>query len=571
MSMDYDVAIVGGGPAGSTCAALLKKYRPSLRVGVFERDVFPRDHVGESLLPVASQIIHEMGAWDKIEAANFPIKVGATYRWGRSPELWDFEFLPERAFVNQPRPAKYRGQRMMTAFQVDRGKYDQILLDHAASLGAEVFQGTKVAAVRCDGQRVEALELEDGRRVSARHYVDGSGNSGILRRALDVECEYPASLRNIAIYDYWQNADWAIRIGVGGTRIQVLTVGYGWIWFIPISPTRTSIGLVVPADYYKKSGLRPEELYARALREESIVADLIRNATPEGRLTTTRDWSFNASRHAGENWFLVGDSGGFADPILSAGVSITHIGARQAAYTILEIERGEQDPAWLRDQFERRQKQRIETHIRFSDFWYTSNAQFRELQEFTSTLANDIGLDLAPESAWRWIATGGFLNEDMSVGAGGFSLALIRDVGEFLGESAFDSPLEKFNLFTLNLEGAVEREIGVYEDGRVVKAHALFKGKRVLPLTGEVGVIFRLLRNEKRISGIIARLNAYIREQAHNPNLDKIVSNTVPTMEAMIHDGWIDASLDPAQPLAKIAKGHSLQWHRPQRTLSSAE
>jgi 2-polyprenyl-6-methoxyphenol hydroxylase-like FAD-dependent oxidoreductase len=91
---DFDVAIVGGGPAGSTCASLLRKYRSELRVLVLEREEFPRDHVGESQLPPIGKVLDEMGCWDKVEAAGFPIKLGATFKWGRSKELWDFEFFP---------------------------------------------------------------------------------------------------------------------------------------------------------------------------------------------------------------------------------------------------------------------------------------------------------------------------------------------------------------------------------------------------------------------------------------------------------------------------------------------
>jgi len=312
----FDVAIIGGGPAGSTCGALLKKYAPGLKVAIFEREIFPRDHIGESLLPPISSILDEMGCWDAIEAAEFPIKIGATYRWGKQPELWDFDFYPPSQFQEEKRPAKFLGQRRHTAFQVDRSVYDKILLDHAASLGCVVRQGTKVAEVRRFGDRVESLGLETGETVTARHYVDASGNSGILRRAMDVDCEIPSSLKNIAIYDYWQNAEWAVEIGVGATRIQVRSLGFGWIWFIPIGPTRTSIGLVVPVDYFKHCGLGPGQLYALALSSEPMVASLTANALSEGRLTTTRDWSFIADRQAGENWFLVGESGGFADPIL---------------------------------------------------------------------------------------------------------------------------------------------------------------------------------------------------------------------------------------------------------------
>src|SRR5579863_4400989 len=169
MRLEFDVAIVGGGPGGSTTAGLLKKYNPALRVGVFEREEFPRDHVGESQLPPISGVLEELGCWDKVEAANFPIKVGATYKWGKLPELWDFEFIPKEVFKDEPRPAKYVGQRRATAFQVDRAIYDKILLDHARELGADVTENSSVREVQREGDRVEYLRLADGTTVKARY------------------------------------------------------------------------------------------------------------------------------------------------------------------------------------------------------------------------------------------------------------------------------------------------------------------------------------------------------------------------------------------------------------------
>ena len=109
-SLHFDVAVVGGGPGGSTFATILRKYAPNLSVLVLERETFPRDHVGESGLPPICRVLEEMGCWDKIEAANFPIKIGATYKWGKRKELWDFEFFPGAMFQDESQPAKYEGQ-----------------------------------------------------------------------------------------------------------------------------------------------------------------------------------------------------------------------------------------------------------------------------------------------------------------------------------------------------------------------------------------------------------------------------------------------------------------------------
>ena len=190
---DYDVAIIGGGPAGSTCGALLRKYHPGLRVVILERAEFPREHVGESQLPPISKILNEMGCWGKVEAANFPIKIGATYRWGSTPDLWDFEFLPIQQFKNEPRPSRYEGCRLQTAFQVDRAQYDKILLDHSGELGCEIHEGTAVAKVITDNDTVKGLTLGNGETITASYYVDASGGAGILRRSLNVDVEVPTS------------------------------------------------------------------------------------------------------------------------------------------------------------------------------------------------------------------------------------------------------------------------------------------------------------------------------------------------------------------------------------------
>jgi len=544
----YDVAIVGGGPSGSTVGALLKKYRSDLSVVILERETFPRDHIGESLLPPIGPILDEMGVWDRVEQANFPIKIGATYRWGKSAELWDLDFLASEKFVEESRPAKFRGQRTKTSFQVERATYDKILLDRAEELGCEVRQGTRVTSVERDGLTITGLVLDSGDKVTAKHYVDASGNAALLRRALNVPIDEPTTLRNIAIWDYWQNADWAVEIGVGGTRIQVMSLGWGWLWFIPMGPTRTSLGLVVPASYYKESGLRPEELYNKAIREEPRIAGLLKNATAEGRLEATKDWSHLAANHYGPNWFLVGECAGFADPILSAGVTMAQVSARQLAYTISEIERGEHDADWLREQFEHGQKERILTHIRFGDYWYTANTQFTDLQAYTAELAREAGLDLTPAKAWMWISQGGFINQDLRIGTGGFSISGARKLGEFLSNLDVDLAVERNNVFRLNLEGAVKKAVAVYHQGRIYKEESYVRDDRVLPLFSQVLMVFEYLQREPRLPYFLRLLQDLARTE---PFVAQALPEVPETIEAMINDGWIEASYDPSLPLLK--------------------
>jgi flavin-dependent dehydrogenase len=544
---DYDVAIIGGGPSGSTISSYLRIHDPSLKILVLERENFPRDHIGESQLPVISEILDEIGVWDKVEAADFPIKIGATYRWGKTKELWDFDFLPPKQFKDEERPAKYVGQRKATAFQVDRAIYDKILLDHAKELGTEVREGTRVTDVLKEGDKITGLKLEDGSVVTARYYVDASGNVGLIRRAMGVESVEPVSLRNVAFYDYWQNAKWAVHIGVGGTRIHIRSLGYGWIWFIPLGPTRTSVGLVCPVEYYKKSGMRPEELYRKALSEDPKVTDLMMEATCENKFTTTKDWSFYADRMTGENWFLLGEAAGFADPILSAGLTISHVGAKELAFTLLELDRGDEDPEWLREEYTTRTNKRVAQHIRFANYWYTANEEFTDLIEYTSEIAKHSGLHLSGKEAWQWLGTGGFT--DIESGVAGFSFGAAKQISKLLDDSNSEWILSKNNIFDLDLSKAEVVERAVYKDGKVLRLRGWLRDGSFLPDEGVNKFLVQTLGKERLMPRILAATKQRL---ATSPNRKAQMFFMLQALESLIQDRWVKPSFDPNIPLFEL-------------------
>jgi flavin-dependent dehydrogenase len=504
-----------------------------------------------------------MGCWDKVEAANFPIKIGATYRWGKSPELWDFEFVASNTFVDEPRPAKFEGQRKWTAFQVDRAVYDDILLKHAEAMGTEVREECRVSKVLSTGDHVDGFQLDDGSTVEARYYLDGSGHAGILRRTLGISADSPTTLQNIAIWDYWQNAEWAVEIGVGGTRVQVMSLGYGWIWFIPLSPTRTSIGLIVPAEYYKTCGLKPRELYEKALKEEPLIRSLTENASSEGNIQTTNDWSFLAERHVGENWFLIGESAGFADPILAAGLTLAQMGAREAAYTILEMDRGRYAASWLKAEYETRQIRRISNHIRFADYWYTANSQFAELKDFTQALAADNGLDMSPDKSWAWLAQGGFIDDDAGLGPAGFSIDQVKELADFFGGVDYSNLVQKNNIFKLNLAGAEWHDRASYANGSISQTASYIRGNKTLPVTSVIETVVGILQRHSTAEGIIANVQHLAQTHQANPDyMAKVVSKIPEALEAMIQDGWVLASYDPSIPLPPTpARLETMRWN----------
>lgn len=554
---NYDVAIVGGGPAGSTAATLLKKYAPEMRVIVLEKEIFPRDHIGESMLQPICHVLNEMGVWDAVEAAGFPIKIGASYTWGRDSDRWDINFYPIEKWRDEPRPAKFEGQRQLTAFQVDRSIYDKILLEHAQSHGAEVHQGTRVDEVLTKGDRIEGLKLNGGETITAQYYIDGSGTVALFRRALGIGIDPNLELRNIAVWDYWQNADWAVEIGVGATRIQVRSLPYGWIWFIPIRSSRTSIGVVCPAEYYKQSGLTAEELYYQSLRRQPEIWKLLVNAEPEGRLTTCRDWSHLADRTVGENWFLCGEAAGFADPILSAGMTLAHQSAREAAYTILELRRGEHDSTWLRQRYDEKNRGTIRQHIRFAQYWYAANSCFTELKEHCANIAREAGLNLDPQSAWDWIGTGGFATEsEIFAVAGSFDPAAAKKLMELFDPEKRKASwlIDGYNLFKLDLRGAKTERVGVLAEGRIYSRPCYVRNGLRLPVAGVYADIIGILRQTSELATMTELINKIV---SRDSSTDLVTRQGMfvayfQVLEVMAQDRWIERKVNDKQPTMRM-------------------
>ena len=550
----HDVLIIGGGPGGSTTGALLKKYAPDLSVLIVEREVFPRDHIGESQLPPISAVLQEMGAWQKVEAAGFPIKIGATYTWGKTTEPWVFEFLPVAHVPERvERPGRFEGWRKQTAFQVDRAIYDEILLDHAASLGCEVREGTRVRKVLRTGDRVDGVELESGEVLTARWYVDASGNAAVLRRALDVAVEVPTLLKNVAFWDYWENPAWAEEPDRVATRVHIRSLPYGWIWYIPLSATRTSIGLVCNAEFYKQSGRAYEDLYHEALRTESLVAAKIAGATARGTVEATNDWSFVVDRTYGENWFLVGECAGFADPILAAGLTLTQTGGRELAYTLLEIERGELDREWLTKRYDELQRRRVRQHMRFAEFWYSANGIFEDIRENCTKIAEDAGFKLSPQAAFQWLGQGG-LDDDApgQVGVGGLDVAGVKQVMQLFTGGQAKWMINGKNVFTLNLVGAKKTFDGVLENGRITQRPCYERNGKRLPLVGIQGVLVELLERHSDIAKILEELRASAAKTMPAEHVELAVHHAIQILEVMANNYWVQCGVRKNRPALDV-------------------
>ncbi|MBO3747334.1 FAD-dependent oxidoreductase [Streptosporangiaceae bacterium NEAU-GS5] len=318
----YDVVVVGGGPAGSTTAALLAKR--GRQVLVLERERFPRYHIGESMITGVIPVMEQLGLIDELEA-RFQRKYGVTLVWGSDPDPWRVSF----------------GQagRYDHSWHVVRSEFDQLLLDNARRLGVEVEEEAQVVDLitAADGT-VEGVVYRRGghkHRVTAQFVVDASGQSRAVSRKL-TEVAWQENLRNVAIWSYFSPFE-PLSNGRQGDILVESVKGGGWLWGIPVAADKLSLGHVLPVDLLaaKTAGGRTQEqVFEDALASSEVAAKMIVGAERVDVVRTTRDWSHICDRFYGPGWLSVGDAAGFIDPLFSQGVWLGTSGAWMAARTL---------------------------------------------------------------------------------------------------------------------------------------------------------------------------------------------------------------------------------------------
>ena len=308
--MTQQIIVIGGGPGGSTAATLLA--RQGFDVTLFEREVFPREHVGESLLPASIPILETLGVIDEIEAAGFTPKYGATMVWGRDPEPWSWHFAETNATYPH-------------AYQVWRPTFDQMLLDNAQRNGVNVRQGCRVvdAAVETDQPPTVTIESSDTSRETHRAdwIVDASGQNGFLARRLDLRT-HDEFFRNLAVYSYYRGADRLPEPDAGNIFIEAYE--HGWSWAIPLPDDVMSVGVVVDAAWggSQLTDQPTEEFYRQQLAMTGRTAAMLSEAEIIDEPRVIRDWSYTSQRLVGDGYILVGDAACFIDPLFSSGVHL---------------------------------------------------------------------------------------------------------------------------------------------------------------------------------------------------------------------------------------------------------
>lgn len=366
---DFDVVVVGGGPSGSTLGSLVAMQ--GHRVLILEKESFPRYQIGESLLPSTIHGIGRMlGITDELASAGFPRKQGGTFRWGSNPTPWNFSFSVS---------PKVSGPTSF-AYQVERSRFDKILLDNAVRKGVEVRQNCSVTDVIEEGDRVTGVTYTDAagieHRARARYVVDASGNTSRIYKRVGGKREYSEFFRSLALFGYFE----------GGKRLPAPNSGNifceafpsGWFWYIPLSDTLTSVGAVVRQEDAAKVQGDPETALMDLIGQSPIVRDFLKNATrvttgQYGQLRVRKDYSYHHTTFWRPGMMLIGDAACFVDPVFSSGVHLATYSALLAARSINSVLAGKVDERRASEEFEARYRREYSVFYEFLMSFYDTH------------------------------------------------------------------------------------------------------------------------------------------------------------------------------------------------------
>jgi geranylgeranyl reductase family protein len=386
-SCEYDVIVIGGGPSGSAAATRLAQR--GRRVLLLEKERFPRFHIGESLLPCSMPLIEELGAMPRLVAAGFLPKFAAEFVTA------DGSVRRRYAFRDGLVPGP------VSAYEVDRSEFDQLLLDNAAERGVEVREGVHVIRFELDrarGARVVA-RAEDGleNTFSAEMLIDATGQSSLLAGRLGLR-EMDQELKNFALFSHFEGA--SRYTGEAEGDISVVLLPEGWWWLIPLRNERTSVGLVSPSRSLR--GQKPDDAYfAKRIEETPFLRERLAGATRVAPLRSVSDYSYVSRKLAGDRFLLVGDAAAFIDPVFSTGVYLGMVSAFRAADAVDAALRAQNFDRSRFVAYEREVLKNVATYKRFVKGFYTpefvevlmSPSDWLELRAAITSLLAGYGVD----------------------------------------------------------------------------------------------------------------------------------------------------------------------------------
>ena len=322
---ETDVIVIGGGPAGATASTLIAQK--GYRVQLFEREKFPRFHIGESLIPETYWVLERLNMLPKMRASRFVHKhsvqfVNAAGKLSAPFYFWD----------NKPHECSQ-------TWQVVRSEFDLMMLNNAREHGVEVHEEVRVLDVIFEEDRAVGVKIQEAdgsqREVRAKVVIDASGQSGLLQNKFKLRVWDPV-LNKGAIWTYWENAFRDVGRDEGATIVIQTPNKQGWFWNIPLHDNRVSIGVVGPFDYLFKGRGTHEQTYLEEVAKCPAVQERTANAKRVTGYFATKDYSYRSIQAAGDGWVTIGDAFGFLDPLYSSGVLLALKSGEMAADAIVE-------------------------------------------------------------------------------------------------------------------------------------------------------------------------------------------------------------------------------------------
>jgi len=320
-----DVVVIGGGPAGATVSTLIAQQ--GFKVRLFEREKFPRFHIGESLIPETYWVLQRLNMLDKLAKSPFVRKESV-------------QFVNQHGKISEPFYFHdHCPHDCSRTWQVLRSEFDTMMLNNAREHGVDAREGARVREVLFEGDRAVGVHVQydDGReeRVLAKVVIDASGQSAILGNRFNLLVK-DADLKKGAVWTYWKGAYRDVGRDEGATIVLQTKGKDGWFWYIPLHNNVVSVGVVKPFDKLFAGSHDHETIYNEQLENCLEVKRRVAMGTRCDKYYATKDYSYKASRAAGDGWLLVGDAYGFLDPLYSSGVLLALRSGSVAADAVVE-------------------------------------------------------------------------------------------------------------------------------------------------------------------------------------------------------------------------------------------